>query len=112
VPNPKLEIRLDGAGYGKVILDGKDISNSVRGLSVNTNAGCGTEANLKVGMVPMSVVLDEELHGRRRARVSITLFDTTGWQLQYEFVSKVIEFLRENCCCQVEIEPFEQQDKP
>jgi hypothetical protein len=51
----KLDIRVDARGLGVVKLDGREIQNVLRGISLHTNAGELTQADLILTNVEVTV---------------------------------------------------------
>jgi hypothetical protein len=76
----KIKVRLNEKGLGKVLLDGQDISNCVRGLELNTTPGNMTNIIVNIaGEIefdgPVEVFI-KDLNGRKIALASYLQTET------------------------------------
>ncbi len=57
----EVSISFDARGYGKVVLDGHDLSNYVTGTSLRTRAGSQTEVTLTIGWANVAGVVSADI---------------------------------------------------
>ncbi len=51
----KFDIALDAQGFGKIIIDGVDMSNKVSGVTIRTKAGRVTTVSVEYGIAEVRV---------------------------------------------------------
>ncbi len=51
----KFEIELNAQGFGKIIIDGVDMSNKVSGVTIRTKAGRVTTVSVEYGIAEVRV---------------------------------------------------------
>lgn len=88
---PELVATINATGQGRVTLDGRDISNHVMGVTVDTVAGQATQVQLKMGFIGR---LDIRAQDVRVPDEDALVLQALGWVSPAETLTRYAELCR------------------